>query len=84
MSASQKTSQPTAAEKAANVDVEMEISGVEINKSGSIETSDGHNTSSTSVDKKKRKKSKKSSSNQPHKKMKKDPNKPEYPKVGMY
>lgn len=85
MSAAQKESQPTAAEHTAGVDIEMEISGVEISKSGSIGTSDGQNTSNTSIDKKPAKKKKcKKSSNQPHKKMKKDPNKPEYPRVGMY
>lgn len=52
--------------------------------------SDTHDTSGASVTKKpvkkKRKKTKtsQSPSPSPHKKMKKDPNKPEYPKVGMY
>lgn len=71
---------------AENVDVEMELAGSVVKKCDAIETSDktdGHNTSGTSADKKPAKKKKKSS-NQSHKKLKKDPNKPEYPRVGMY
>lgn len=65
--------------------VEMEVDESVANKSTSIETSDGHNTSEASNDKKsaKKKKVKSSSANQSHKKVKKDPNKPEYPRVGM-
>lgn len=71
---------------AENVDVEMELAGSVVKKCDAIETSDktdGHNTSGASADKKPAKKKKKSS-NQSHKKLKKDPNKPEYPRVGMY
>lgn len=70
--------------KATDTSSDMDVD--EANKS--IETtdkSDGHNTSGTSGDKKvsKKKKLKSPPSGQPHsKKMKKDPNKPEYPKVG--
>lgn len=84
MSSTPKEPKPTTAKSAENS--EMEVDDAVANKS--IETtdkSDAPNTSSTSVDKNvaKKKKIKSSSSNQSHKKMKKDPNKPEYPKVGM-
>lgn len=82
MSSDQKES-----EKVENVDVEMEVAGSMVKKTDAVEMSDktdGQNTSGTSTDKKPPKKKKKSSSNQSHKKVKKDPNKPEYPRVGTY
>lgn len=74
-------------ENALGVDIEMEESVSKINKPEAMdvsEKSDAPNTSGTSTDKKviKKKRIKSSSSNQSHKKVKKDPNKPEYPKVG--
>lgn len=74
-------------ENASGVDVELEVSVSKINKPEAMdvsEKSDALNTSGTSTDKKviKKKRIKSSSSNQSHKKVKKDPNKPEYPKVG--
>lgn len=89
MSSNQIESEPPATEKSTSVDVEAELSTSVVNKSESLEISeksDGHNTSGASVDRKvaKKKKAKASPSSQPSKKMKKDPNKPEYPRVGMY
>lgn len=88
MSSPQKQSQSTK-DKSLDVDVEMEVSASIVNKSDAMdvsEKSDGHNTSGTSVEKKvsKKKKIKSSPTGQSHKKMKKDPNKPEYPKVGKH
>lgn len=54
----------------------MDTSG----KSDTLDTSGG----AKKPVKKKKKKTKTSPSPSPHKKAKKDPNKPEYPKVGMY
>lgn len=86
MSSTQKKPESTA-KKPTGVNSDMEVDDSVMNKSiESTEKSDGHNTSGTSVEKRvaKKKKTKSSPSGQPHKKMKKDPNKPEYPKVGMY
>lgn len=74
-------------DKVVDMDVEMAVTGSVVKKSGANETSgksDGHDTSGTSVEKKpsKKKKIKTSSPSSSHKKVKKDPNKPEYPKVG--
>lgn len=56
----------------------MDTSG----KSDTLDTSGG--VAAKKPAKKKKKKVKTSPSPSPHKKAKKDPNKPEYPKVGMY
>lgn len=59
----------------------MDTSG----KSDTLDTSGGGAAAAKKPVKKKKKKSKTSPSPSPHhKKAKKDPNKPEYPKVGMY
>lgn len=84
MSSGQKDAQ---SEKAIDIDVEMKVAGSLVKKSEAMETSeksDVHDTSGASVDKKvaKKKKTISSPSSSSHKKAKKDPNKPEYPKVG--
>lgn len=54
-------------------------------KSDTLDTSGGASIGAKKAPlKKKKKKTKTSPSPSPHKKAKKDPNKPEYPKVGMY
>lgn len=67
-----------------NIDVEMEVAV--LSKSDKTENGDDKNTtiesSTSSKAVKKRKKVKQGSPSHPHKKAKKDPNKPEYPKVG--
>lgn len=65
-----------------NVDVEMEVDATIVNKPDKID--DGNSTSTPSPKKKsnKKRKQKSMSPNSSHKKAKKDPNKPEYPKVG--
>lgn len=69
-----------------NIDVEMEVAATVLSKSDKTENGEDKNTtieSSTSPKAvKKRKKVKQGSPSHPHKKAKKDPNKPEYPKVG--
>lgn len=70
-------------EKPTSGDIEAELSTSVVNKSKSMETSE-HNTSVESIEKKVVKKKRSKTSSHPNKKMKKDPNKPEYPKVGMY
>lgn len=72
MSPTQKEMDSIAGKSTDNMDTTL-------NKSGSIESSDGHNTSGVSNSEKSPKKKKMKSS-----KVKKDPNKPEYPKVGTY
>lgn len=57
----------------------MDTSG----KSDTLDTSGGAAAAKKPA-KKKKKKIKTAASPSPHKKAKKDPNKPEYPKVGMY
>lgn len=69
-----------------NIDVEMEVAATVLSKSDKTENGDEKNTtieSSTSSKAVKRKKVKQGSSpGHQHKKAKKDPNKPDYPKVG--
>lgn len=82
-------------ENAVGDDIELNLACSTIVKSTESTTamdtsgkSDARDTSGASVDKKsvkkKKKKTKPSPSPSPQKKMKKDPNKPDYPKVGMY
>lgn len=80
MSSTQKEPKSGGTDKSTGVNSDMDVDDSVVNKT--IETTDKSGVSSPSVEKNvaKRKRVKSSTS---HKKIKKDPNKPEYPKVGM-